>query len=273
MNKLLKAGFFRLKKDFIFWLFVFFTIGIVLFTLIRHYLSKSVVDVSSDIIINEFVMYIGLFIAIFVSIFVGKEHSEGIIRNKIIVGHSRVFIYLSNLIISIIASVICELIYIILATVISIPLFGGFELNLFQFGMSMLNTLLVIVAYCSIFNFVTMICSEITVSTTICIFLFIVMFIAQASFALTANSNKYIEHTYYENGNKYIISQEINPNYPGEQIVKMAKMVYLLIPQGQAMEIGSGDTEYAYQMPMYSLIVIGIFNVCGLYLFSKKELK
>ena len=65
MNKLLKAGFFRLKKDFIFWLFVFFTIGIVLFTLIRHYLSKSVVDVSSDIIINEFVMYIGLFIAIF----------------------------------------------------------------------------------------------------------------------------------------------------------------------------------------------------------------
>ena len=169
---------------------------------------------------------------------------------------------------------LCEFIYLGIILLVGTPLFGNLQMPISDFLMSILNVVLIIISFFSIFNFVTMICSEITVSTTICILLFIAMFIAQASFALTANSNKYIEHTYHdENGNKYIISQEINPNYPGEQIVKMAKMVYLLIPQGQAMEIGSGDTEYAYQMPMYSLIVIGIFNVCGLYLFSKKELK
>ncbi len=82
MYKLLKAGFFRLKKDVMFYLFIFITIGIAGYTLFRY---TSANEVLLDRLIKEFVMYIGLFIAIFVSIFVGKEHSEGIIRNKIIV--------------------------------------------------------------------------------------------------------------------------------------------------------------------------------------------
>ena len=83
MYKLLKAGFFRLRKDVILWLFIFMTIGITGYTLIRYLISSG--DNKLDDFVFEFVMYIGLFIAIFVSIFVGKEYSDGIIRNKIIV--------------------------------------------------------------------------------------------------------------------------------------------------------------------------------------------
>lgn len=82
MTKLLKAGFFRLKKDTIFWVFLFLSIGIAGITLYRFY------DINLpklDRLINEYIWYIGLLMAIFVSIFVGKEYSEGIIRNKIIV--------------------------------------------------------------------------------------------------------------------------------------------------------------------------------------------
>ena len=84
MYKLLKAGFFRLRKNVIFWLFIVVTIlftGYILF----KYASSTTATVTLDAFINEYIMYIGLFIAIFVSIFVGKERSEGIIRNKIIV--------------------------------------------------------------------------------------------------------------------------------------------------------------------------------------------
>ena len=82
MRKLLKAGFFRLKKDLIFWLFIFLTIGISIYTLCYN---TALEGIRLDTLINKFIVYIGIFIAIFVSIFVGKEHSEGIIRNKIIV--------------------------------------------------------------------------------------------------------------------------------------------------------------------------------------------
>ena len=82
MCKLLKAGFFRLKKDLMLWLFIFLTIGISIYTLCY---STTLEGVRLDTLINEFIQYVGIFIAIFVSVFVGKEHSEGIIRNKIIV--------------------------------------------------------------------------------------------------------------------------------------------------------------------------------------------
>ena len=271
MIKLLKAGFFRLKKDIIFWLFVFLTIGIVGFTLFRYSTNEGV---HLDKIVNEFVMYIGLFIAIFVSIFVGKEHSQGIIRNKIIVGHSRISIFLANLIISIIASFLCEIVYLALVFLIGIPLFGQLQMSFSQFAMVLLNTVLVIISFCSIFNFISMICSEITVSTTICIILFIAMFIVESSLVLIANTDKYITHTFTdENGVSHIISRELDPNYPGDEKVKQARMIYLSIPEGQAMEIGSNDSEYLKQMPIYSIILICAINILGIYIFSKKELK
>ena len=271
MIKLLKAGFFRLKKDIIFWIFMFLTIGIAGFTLFRYTSNEGV---HLDKIVNEFIMYIGLFIAIFVSIFVGKEHSQGIIRNKIIVGHSRISIFLANLIISIIASILCEIVYLVLVFLIGIPLFGQLQMTLSQFAMVLLNTVLVIISFCSIYNFISMICSEITVSTTICIILFITMYVVQGSFSLTANTDEYITHTYTdENGVSHIISQELDPNYPGDEKVKQARMIYLSIPQGQAMEIGSNDSEYLKQMPIYSIILICAINILGIYIFSKKELK
>ena len=234
MIKLLKAGFFRLKKDIIFYLFIFLTIGMAGFMLYRYYNNNIIFkNTYLDEIVNEFIIYIGFFIAIFISIFVGKEHSQGIIRNKIIVGHSRIAIFLSNLIISIVVSIFGELIYLIIVLLIGIPLFGQMKMTLTQFLMTMLNTTLIIISFCTIYNFIAMLCSDITLSAGICIILFIAMFIAQASFALTANSNKYITSTFGdENGNSHIISQEPNPNYPGDEKVKQARIFYLAIPQG-----------------------------------------
>ena len=83
MYKLLKAGLFRLKKEIIFWLFLFLGFVIAIFVLLKAHLSGN--EMLLDKLSNEFTLYIGFFIAIFVSMFVGKEHSEGIIRNKIIV--------------------------------------------------------------------------------------------------------------------------------------------------------------------------------------------
>lgn len=271
MIKLLKAGFFRLKKDIIFWLFIFLTIGVAFFTVFRY---MSIESIKLDRVVNEYIMYIGLFIAIFVSIFVGKEHSEGIIRNKIIVGHSRVSIYLSNLIISIIVSLFCELIYILIAGLIGIPIFGKIQMSISQFAITLLDTALVIISFCSIFNFIVMICSEITVSTTICIILFIAMYVVQGALSLTANTDKYLTNTFTdENGITHIVSQKLDPNYPGDEKVKQARMFYLLIPQGQAMEFGNTDLEYLYKMPVYSVSLIIIINFIGICIFSRKELK
>ena len=87
-----------------------------------------------------------------------------------------------------------------------------------------------------------------------------------------AGSQSAIETTFTdENGNRYITSQELNPNYPGDEVVKIAQMLYLSIPQGQAMEIGTNNIELLQQMPIYSIVLIGIVNIGGIYLFIKKN--
>ena len=52
MIKLLKAGFFRLKKDVIFWLFIFLTIGMAGFTLFRY--TNTFGKIYLDKLVNEF---------------------------------------------------------------------------------------------------------------------------------------------------------------------------------------------------------------------------
>lgn len=157
--------------------------------------------------------------------------------------------------------------------IIGSALGGKIYLPITDYFMFILNSLLVIITYCSIYNLISMIYPEITVATVISIITFIIMFIVEASVGYIANQPKYTTNSYYEDGKEYIISQEINPNYPGDEKVKMAKTIYLIIPQGQASKIANMDTEVIYKMPIYSFIIISIINIGGIYLFSKKELK
>ncbi len=85
MNNLLTATFYRLKKDTIMWLFLFTSIGLAGITIFRNQQNMKIgINVELDELVSSFTVIIGLFISIFVSIFVGKEYSDGIIRNKII---------------------------------------------------------------------------------------------------------------------------------------------------------------------------------------------
>ncbi len=288
MIKLLRAGIFRLRKESIFWLFLLATI---LIAVCRILISSH--DIPLDKVLYDNITYIGLFIAMFVSIFVGKEHSEGIIRNKIIVGHSRISIYLSNLIISIIVSVLCELIYMTIMFLIGSYIYKPLQMPISQLLIIILNSILIIITYCSIYNLISMKCSEITVSVVICVVIFAIMFVAEILIGETANKPKYITSASWDNGVRIILSQEPNPNYPGDNIVNLAKNINLLLPQGQANLITNSklmtseeiseqlytkeeieeSIKSLYQMPIYSIILISVINISGLYLFSKKELK
>ena len=56
--------------------------------------------------------------------FIGTEYSDGTIRNKIVVGHSRSTIYLANLLTCCFAGLIMCLCFILPTLAIRIPLFG-----------------------------------------------------------------------------------------------------------------------------------------------------
>lgn len=96
MKELLSANFFRLRKDKVFKLFIGITILVAVFYVgLGHrnmMIQQSEINMSDGIksdyfaiTINKFIVILGLFSAMFVSIFVGKDYSNGTIRNKIVV--------------------------------------------------------------------------------------------------------------------------------------------------------------------------------------------
>lgn len=297
MYRLLNANFYKLKKDTIFWLFLFMSVGIAFVTIFRYKFMSSL-NTSLDRVICEYIWIIGLFISIFVSIFIGKEHSYGVIRNKIVAGCSRNNIYLSNLFISIIASIICQIIYILIVYFVGGLFFGKLQMNSSQLILIILNTILIIIAYCTIFNFITMLSSEITISTIICTLLFIAMFVICSGFSTTVNAEKYITSTTITENGESIIEKFPNPNYPSELKMKIAKIIYYTLPVGSSQEIQNASSVFDYlnsnldsnslstfkenqnksfnnlqASPNYLITLIIFLNLIGIFVFNKKELK
>ena len=288
MYKLLNASFSRLRKNKIFLGLVILTIIIAAFMLISEYLDKvkysSVFGISSnttDILLTNFINIIGFFIAIFTSLFVGAEYSDGTIRNKIVAGHSRKNIYLSNLIVSILVGIFLELIYLIIVSIVAIPLFGSIQMTFSQFAFILLDMIMIIIAYSSIFNFIALICSNITISTVTSLLLILIMFVTDMFLSPTANSTEYIQKNKVmdEQGN---ITYEIvkNEDYPGKIIQTTCKTIINFNPVSQAIEISGNkinmneeDFNNMKVYPLYSLGLIIIITAIGIYLFNIKELK
>ena len=286
MYKLLKANFFRLVKNKIFWGIVIITILIANFILFNTILNQQgEIKEGIDNILVMYIHFIGIFIAIFTSLFVGTEYSDGALRNKIVIGHSRKHIYLANLITSIVVGICIELIYMLVIMIVGIPTLGTLQMTTEKFLFIVLDIIFIIIAYASIFTCVTLLCSDITVSTVTCIILVLVMLVVSMALSSTANATKYYEN-YSQNENGEIeVYQEPNPGYPGDFKKNVAKTILYCIPTGQASQIASQVNKHPFQMVdymsdnelktafLYSLGMTVCITGLGIYCFKRKDLK
>ena len=110
MSRLLVSTFIRMLKKVIFWFLVLCMFAYGVYSAL-NIASEARMGFVLDGCLFECLPMMGLISAIFTSLFIGSEYSDGTIRNKIIVGHSRIRIYLVNFIVCAIASVLFSLSY------------------------------------------------------------------------------------------------------------------------------------------------------------------
>ena len=280
MIKLLRAGFRRVFKSVIFWLGLCasFLLGVIAALNTR----------SCEYLDDVYIMPFFVIIATVISLLIGTEHSDGALRNKIAVGHSRSTVYFADLIVLIAFSLLASLVYLGVFSILMIGHTGTFPT--YALGASAVGFVLIALSYTVILVSVSMMISQRAVNAVICILLVLATVFVIYAIDDALGHSQFIEIvTNVNNGNFETIKEE-NPRYIGGVKREILQSIEWFIPYGSMTEymkiINPCFWEYNIVLnltpekeshlkilPLYSVVSLITAGTLGWYFFRKKELK
>lgn len=275
MSKLLSANFMRLKKDKFFWIGMIFMLASgILYPIMIYRDMKQTGTINT--IDNAFCgcsLFIGIIMAIFCSLFIGTEYSDGTIRNKIVIGHTRISLYLANFITSAIISIAMCTMFFFPYLCIGIPLLGFFEMDIrlvFLFGFVVF---MLAITFSSIFTLISMLNHNKAITATICILLaFLLLFAGVQMNTMLSQPETILGYTISENGQGEYKELQ-NPKYLDGNERKIVQFFYDFTPGGQVAQCITLEAVHIELLPLYSLSSMILTTGAGLILFKKKDLK
>lgn len=276
MNRLLSAGFAHMKKDKVFWIcagFLFALGGVTAFMNYQDQLKYGV-QVPLDGIFFYFTVFNGILSAVFCSLFIGTEYSDGTIRNKLVVGHSRNAIYLSNFILSAASGLLMNLAFIIAVSAAGIPLLGFFQTDICIVMLFLLGSIMMSLAFSSIFTTLSMLNQNKAVVAVICIVGVVVLFIAAMYIQNRLRAPEFYEgYTFIDLQGNSSSEPVANPRYLRGTARAVYQFFLDFLPTGQAIQFVDMSGRHLWLMPLYSMLITVVTTVGGLFFFRKKDLK
>ena len=274
VNLLLRAGFFRLWRSASFWtaLTVMFAIGVFELTVGRTTFGFG----AEGLLDNRYMLFVllsGVVLSAFCSLFVGAEYSDGVIRNKLAVGHSRAAVYLANLAVCSAAGALVCLGYILPIVAAGIPLLGPFAMGAGSLLWFTLCAFLMTAALCAVFTMIAMLNQNKAVVAITCIFLaYFLLFLGIYLNSRLMEQAVIPAREYVENGR--ILVREAMPNPAYVQGLKREIFAFLYnLPGCQAVQLIATAENCPARLPAWSLAAGVASTAAGLLLFRKKDLK
>lgn len=279
MNKLLSAGFVRLKKDKFFWVCVGLMAAAAWYTVFTVCLNRKEYDgynVGLEAILFGHVFCMGILTAAFSGLFIGTEYSGGTIRNKLVIGHTRRDIYLSSLIISITAGLIICLSYILAAMIPGLILLGFSEGVMGEMLQVFFLILLMTAAFSAVFTMLSMLNQNKALNCVIVLIgVFVMLMFSAYIFQSLDSPEMWEEYVYLDKETGEIVTEpaEPNPFYVSGTKREVYEFLMQFLPTGQSYLIMTGDLSHAKEMAAYSVFIIIGFSAAGMYCFRRKDIK
>lgn len=277
MSRLLRASFARLKKDKTFWICMAMMFGIGALFVISNYVTMKFRGYGStvDDALFSYGTYIGMFLAAFSSLYIGKEYSDGTIRNKLVVGHSRSSIYLSNLIVNMAVSLLLAAAYIVAVLGIGIPLLGGLHGTLESVLRVLFGSVMMAFALASVFTLLSMLNQNKAAAAVIGLAgFFVFVFFSIYIHARLLEPKVYEAYSVDENNGKVVTEEaEPNPNYLTGTKRALFEFAEDFLPTGQSLQLSQRAPVHYERMLAYSAVICVITTAGGVYFFRKKDLK
>jgi ABC-type transport system involved in multi-copper enzyme maturation permease subunit len=229
---------------------------------------------TADQLILIFPVFIGIVSAAFCSLFIGTEYSDGTIRNKLIVGHTRNAVYLSNLIACSAAGIFMCLSYIAAVTALGLPLLGFSERSMWPVAALILVAFIMVIATTALFTLLCMLNQNKATAAVVCILVIVALLVLASMINAELEAPQYFDNYIFTDslGNAEA-GRMINPQYLTGMKREIYQFILDFLPTGQAVELSSQSAPHLWLMPLYSLILGLVSTACGLLCFRKKDLK
>lgn len=214
-----------------------------------------------------------LILPVFTSLFIGTEYSDGTLRNKLIVGHRRVYVYLAQLATCTIASLLI-LAALYLGGLVGIPVLGAWKM-----GAGMLCTYACIaigmtVAFSAIFTLTGMLTSNRAISVVVSMLVALGILVVGSTLYEALQEAETITGVIItaENGVQLGDSQP-NPNY----VTGLKRSVYEFfidfVPSGQSIQLADLSVAHPVRMLLSSLYILLGTTLYGTFIFQRKDVK
>lgn len=281
MRNLLSAGFVRLWRNKLFYLTAeavfLLAVGIML-----NFSRQALADTSDYTYYLEqhyfdAAVYMGIFFSAFLALFIGTEFSDGTIRNKLTVGHTRTNVYLSNLTVCVAASLVFTAAWMI-GGMAGIPALGGWTIGTSGILLMVVVSVLADLALCAIFLLVSMLSANKAAMTVVCIFLSLALIVTASFFYNNLCEPEMASGMVITmEGGLQIMDPTPNPSYIAEPLRSVFTAIVNILPTGQMILLANiksqeGFANYPLQIAGSVLLTILVAGI-GLFLFRRKDLK
>lgn len=234
--------------------------------------ADALVSLDSRYFIFPFLS--GILLSPFCALFVGAEYSDGAIRSKLAVGHSRGTVYLSNLLLCATAGILLCLAYITAVLAVGFPLLGAMHTPLPAVLWYTFCAIVMTSALAALFTMIAMLCQSRAVTAVACITLaYFLLFLGIYLNTRLSEPEIYPEQQYVQDGQ--IVTEVARPNPSYVRGAKRTVYQFLYdLPGCQTVQLAATiDAGTPPRLPLYSLATVFLSTTAGILLFRRKDLK
>lgn len=277
MRRLLSANFARLRRDRSFWIIL---AGMFLLSLAMIFSSaRSAASMASRGYIRPldkyyFVLapYMGIVFAVFVSLFLGTEYSDGTMRNKLGVGHSRGDIFLANFFTCFSACLAFDAAW-FLGGVPGWFLIGPFEMGVGGFDAYLLVVIGFTAVYAAIFTWISTLSSNKAMTILLTLGFWMLL-----TFLASAVNDRLCEPEMqggmaYINGEFTMIDPTANPLYLSGAVRTLFECILDFLPTGQSILMNDASITHPVRQIIFSILATLLILPLGGRSFRRKDIK
>ncbi|GFI23315.1 hypothetical protein IMSAGC011_02103 [Lachnospiraceae bacterium] len=296
MRNLLSANFARLRRSRLFW---FLEAGVFLWGVFAYYMLKInlrngyAFDNGNTYLFNQ-MTFIGITTACFSGFFIGTEYSDGTMRNKLSVGHSRIHVYLANLITVFFVAIAQFVVYILASFTAGTLLVGDFVWSkLYRPVETIAISLLSLITSSVIAVLISMVIIEKSKAVLLNVLLSMLLLIVGASALKGVMQPEMVKRMYFPETKQYkyiytesiseilddasiVIEEVSNPKYLRGAERKLYECVSAILPTAQALSCGIDAHNFIRFSAFHVLgtLMVGlILTSGGILVFQRIDLK